>query len=398
MNRALPAAFALALAACAGTPHAQTPARSDGGSGTPLQLDVPATVAQGALVVGNTDPDAVVTVDGQQVRVSPRGEFAFGIGRDASGEIVVAATRPGASKAERRIRVTPRDWPVERIDGLPPATVSPPPAIQARIRREHALVANARLRDDARTDFLQPFVWPVEGRVSGRFGNQRVYMLPDGSGTPKSPHSGMDIAAKAGTPVRAPAAGVITLAEPAFYLEGGTLILDHGHGVSSNFLHLSRIDVRVGERIAQGQVLGAVGASGRATGPHLHWGMNWFKVRIDPLLVLERAHADNATVRVPASDPQATPAKTRMSPKIGRPGFPVPGSSVSLPATAAAGSTVEGRAPPGSRVEYLGEQLTVPASGLFQVAIPAHTVEPVMVRIERPGMTPLRLRIGIAGD
>ena len=123
----------------------------------------------------------------------------------------------------------------------------------------------------------------MQGRISGRFGNQRVY-----NGTPKSPHSGMDIAAPKGTPVRAPADGVITFVAPDLYLTGGTVLLDHGHGISSNFLHLSRIDVKVGDVVKQGDVIGAVGATGRATGPHLHWGMSWFDVRIDPLLVLER--------------------------------------------------------------------------------------------------------------
>ena len=139
-------------------------------------------------------------------------------------------------------------------------------------------------RDDPREDFAQAFIWPVQGRISGRFGNQRVY-----NGTPKSPHSGMDIAAANGTPVKAPAAGIVTFASPSLYLTGGTVVIDHGAGVSSNFLHLSRIDVKVGDRVEQGQVFAAVGATGRATGPHLHWGMNWFDVRIDPLLVLELA-------------------------------------------------------------------------------------------------------------
>ena len=129
----------------------------------------------------------------------------------------------------------------------------------------------------------------MQGRISGRFGSQRIYVLADGSSSPKSAHSGMDIAAADGTPIEAPAAGLVTFARPDLYLTGGTVLLDHGHGVSSNFLHLSRLDVKVGERIEQGQVIGAVGATGRATGPHLHWGMNWFDVRIDPLLLLEKA-------------------------------------------------------------------------------------------------------------
>jgi len=155
--------------------------------------------------------------------------------------------------------------------------------VAARIAREAARVREARLLDDARADFARAFIWPVQGRISGRFGNQRIY-----NGKPGSPHSGMDIAAPTGTPVKAPAAGVVTLADPDLYLTGGTLLIDHGHGISSNFLHLSRLDVKPGDRVEQGQVVGAVGATGRASGPHLHWGMNWFEVRIDPLLVLER--------------------------------------------------------------------------------------------------------------
>ena len=123
----------------------------------------------------------------------------------------------------------------------------------------------------------------MQGRISGRFGNARAY-----NGIPKSPHSGMDIAVPKGTPVHAPASGVVTFVAPDLYLTGGTVLLDHGHGISSNFLHLSRIDVKVGDVVKQGDVIGAVGMTGRATGPHLHWGMSWFDVRIDPLLVLER--------------------------------------------------------------------------------------------------------------
>ena len=217
------------------------------------------------------------------LRPTPYGTVVFGIGRDESGPVRVDVQRPDGLSESASITVTPRDWPIERIDGVPPATVNPPPAIAERIEREQAMVVAARERDDDRADFVQSFVWPVQGRISGRFGNQRVY-----NGSPKSPHSGMDIAVPQGTPVLAPAAGIVTFANADLYLTGGTVLLDHGHGVSSNFLHLSRIDVKVGDRVEQGQVIGAVGATGRATGPHLHWGMNWFDVRIDPLLVLER--------------------------------------------------------------------------------------------------------------
>ena len=243
----------------------------------------PGSVPQGSMVLGKVPPGSRVEYAGRTLRSTGYGTVVFGIGRDEAGPVRVEVVRPDGSRASADIAVTARDWPLQRVDGVPPKTVDPPPALAERIRREQAQVTAARARDDDRVDFAQRFAWPVQGRISGRFGNQRVY-----NGKPGSPHSGMDIAAPAGTPVKAPAAGVVTFAGPDLYLTGGTVLLDHGFGISSNFLHLSRIDVKLGERIEQGRVLGAVGATGRATGPHLHWGMNWFDVRIDPLLVLER--------------------------------------------------------------------------------------------------------------
>ena len=282
------------LAACAsGAGHALTkppstqPAQQSvgGGNVVPVRATIlPASVQQGALVIGTTHMAAIVEYAGKTLRVSPSGRFVFAIGRDATGVAIVQIKQPGTAMIAHRIVVTSRDWPIETINGVPPATVNPPPEIAARIAREQSSVAAVRTRDDAREDFAQPFIWPVQGRISGRFGNQRVY-----NGTPKTPHSGMDIAAANGTAVKAPAAGIVTFASPSLYLTGGTVVIDHGAGVSSNFLHLSRIDVKVGDRVERGQVFAAVGATGRATGPHLHWGMNWFDVRIDPLLVLELA-------------------------------------------------------------------------------------------------------------
>ena len=243
----------------------------------------PASVPQGALVFGKVPPGSQVRYRERLLRATGYGTVAFGVGRDETGPLKVDVTLPSGRMEPVSIAVTPRDWPVEHVNGVPPKTVNPPPEIAARIQREQALVTAARERDDERADFALPFQWPVQGRISGRFGNARVY-----NGQPGAGHSGMDIAAPDGTPVKAPAGGVVTFASPDLYLTGGTVLLDHGHGVSSNFLHLSRIDVKVGDRIEPGQVIGAVGATGRATGPHLHWGMNWFDTRIDPLLVLER--------------------------------------------------------------------------------------------------------------
>ncbi|HST45934.1 MAG TPA: peptidoglycan DD-metalloendopeptidase family protein [Luteimonas sp.] len=242
----------------------------------------PAQVSQGALVIGKVPPGSRVHYAGRVLRVTGYGSVVFGVGRDAEGSLQVEVDTPEGGRQVHAIAVAARAWPVEHVDGVPPKTVDPPAALAERIRREQALVTAARGRDDARADFARPFAWPVRGRISGRFGNGRVY-----NGKPGAGHSGMDIAVPTGTPVAAPAAGVVTFAAPDLYLTGGTLLLDHGHGVSSNFLHLSRIDVAVGDRVEQGQVIAAVGATGRATGPHLHWGMNWFDVRVDPLLVLE---------------------------------------------------------------------------------------------------------------
>ena len=248
-----------------------------------LGVVFPASVSQGAMVIGKVPAGSRVRHAGRDLRVTGYGSVVFGVGRDEAGPVQVEVQPPGAPATQVAIAVSKRDWPIQRINGVPPATVNPPKAIAERIAREQAQVSAVRTRDDARTGFAQAFVQPVQGRISGRFGNQRVY-----NGTPKSAHSGMDIAAPTGTPVKAPADGVVTFARPDLYLTGGTLVLDHGHGISSNFLHLSKLHAKVGDVVKQGDVIAAVGSTGRSTGPHLHWGMNWFDVRIDPLLVLER--------------------------------------------------------------------------------------------------------------
>lgn len=260
--------------------------RAEGAVGSDDRVIFPTEATQGALVLGKVPAGSRVRLGDRTLRVTPYGTVVLGVGRDQAGPIEVRVVPPDGPEQIQIIAISPRDWPIERVDGLPPKTVAPPPEIARRIAREQARVAQARLRDEARVGFAQEFSWPVTGRISGRFGNQRIY-----NGTPGSPHSGMDIAAPTGTPVRAPASGLVTFADPALYLTGGTVLIDHGHGVSSNFLHLFRIDVSEGQSVRQGEVIGAVGATGRASGPHLHWGMNWFDVRIDPLLALGDAAA-----------------------------------------------------------------------------------------------------------
>ena len=249
-----------------------------------VRVAFPASVQQGALVIGRVPPGSQVRHGERDLRVSAYGTVVLGVGRDQRDPLQLTVTRPDGSRVDAEIAVDRRNWPLQHVNGVPPRTVNPPPELAARIAREQAAVTAARTRDDNRTDFATAFIWPVQGRISGRFGNARVY-----NGQPGSGHSGMDIAAPTGTPVKAPAGGVVTFADADLYLTGGTVVLDHGFGISSNFLHLSRIDIKVGDRVEQGQVIAAVGSTGRSTGPHLHWGMNWFDVRIDPLLVLERS-------------------------------------------------------------------------------------------------------------
>ena len=272
----------LALVLLAGL-AAAAPAQQRTDRAAPVGIVFPDSVPQGAMVIGKVPAGSTVRHAGRTLRVTGYGSVVFGVGRDETGPLQVEVQVPGAPAQHVQVAVSARDWPVQRINGVPPATVNPPKAIAERIAREQAQVSAVRTRDDARTGFAQSFAWPVQGRISGRFGNQRVY-----NGTPKSAHSGMDIAAPSGTPVKAPADGVVTFAAPDLYLTGGTLVLDHGHGISSNFLHLSKLHAKVGDAVKQGEVIAAVGSTGRSTGPHLHWGMNWFDVRIDPLLVLER--------------------------------------------------------------------------------------------------------------
>lgn len=242
---------------------------------------LPEAVRQGDLVLGTAAPGATVEYAGRRLRVDDAGRFVFGVGRDEAGPLRVQVTWPDGAGETLTLPVRKRDWRIERVDGVPQQTVTPDPEIAARIAREQAEVVAARERDDARGDFAGGFDWPLRGRVSGVYGSQRIY-----NGTPRSPHSGLDVAAPTGTPIRAPAPGIVTFAKPDLYLTGGTVLIDHGHGVSSNFLHLSRLDVAVGDRVERGQVIGAVGATGRATGPHMHWGMNWFDVRVDPQALL----------------------------------------------------------------------------------------------------------------
>ncbi len=236
---------------------------------------------QGGLIWGYLEPGTELKVDGEAVDQSADGLFVFGFGRDAAAEVELTLWRGDVRLETAVVDVAPQEYRIQRVEGVPQRTVTPSEEHLARIRREAALVSAARADSLPDGLFVEPFIWPTQGPITGVFGSQRVY-----NGVPGRPHFGVDVGVPKGTPVVAPAQGVVTLAENDLFYSGGTIIIDHGMGVSSTMLHLSKVDVSVGQRVAQGDKIGEVGATGRATGPHLDWRMNWRKTRIDPYLIV----------------------------------------------------------------------------------------------------------------
>ncbi len=234
----------------------------------------------GTLAYGTTEPGAKVWLNDAPVRVTPKGRFVLGFERDAELHQQIRVRLPGGEELDRTVELAPRDYDIQRVEGVPSRTVTPSQRSLDRIRAEAARVKEARTADTDEMAFLGPFIWPAKGRISGVYGSQRVY-----NGEPRSPHYGVDVAAPEGAPVLAPAEGKVTLAEPDLFYSGGTLIIDHGYGVSSTFLHMSKVEVSVGQQVRQGELIGKVGSTGRATGPHLDWRMNWYDVRVDPVSV-----------------------------------------------------------------------------------------------------------------
>lgn len=249
---------------------------------TPERFQLTGTFAQGGLVFGQTEPGAKVRLNGDDVMVGADGKFVFGFGRDSDLSALLTVTLPDGMVERHTIEIEDRDFPVQRIDGLDQSKVSGFTEAQlAKIAADSAKKKAARQKTQSRADWAGGFDWPAAGPISGVFGSQRIL-----NGEPKRPHSGVDVAAPAGSPVRAPAAGIVTLAEPDMYFEGGLVLLDHGHWLESAFLHMSRIDVEPGQHIEKGDIIGAVGATGRATGPHLHWSMKWAGRLVDPQLTV----------------------------------------------------------------------------------------------------------------
>ncbi|MBT1063464.1 M23 family metallopeptidase [Bowmanella sp. Y26] len=243
-------------------------------------LELSGPKVQGTLLRGEVAAGTQVALNGEPVKVSPDGKFVIGFGRDAALENTLTLTGEDGVQ-QWPVTLSAREYDVQRIEGVEQKYVSPPASVTERIAKDNRQIAKARAVTSDRLDFWQSFIWPAQGRVSGVYGSQRVF-----NGVPKRPHFGLDVAGPVGTDVVAPADGVVTLFVPDMYYSGGTLIIDHGYGVSSTFIHLSKSLVSAGDEVKQGQKIAEIGKTGRATGPHLDWRINWFGERIDPQLLV----------------------------------------------------------------------------------------------------------------
>ena len=242
----------------------------------PARFTVTGAMEQGSLALGVAPAGSRVALDGRPLRITADGHFVFGFGPDQTAASLVTVRYPDIGGDSRSFTPKPRQYEVQRVNGLPQQTVTPPLEAQARIAKEAENVYLARLTESEGGDFLSGFDWPAPGILSGVFGSRRI-----DNGVPQSPHYGVDMAAPTGTPIKAPAGGTVLISDD-YYLDGGFTLIDHGQGVTTSYLHQSARLVKVGDKVARGQLIGRIGQTGRATGPHLHWAMNWFEVRLDP--------------------------------------------------------------------------------------------------------------------
>jgi len=235
---------------------------------------------QGHYIVGLTDPSTQIIINKKEIRVSKDGYFVFGIDRDRKFDLTITKIKNG--KKDKIIKkVLKRKYNIQRIDGLEESKVTPPESVYKRIKEENNKIGKARAINSDLSFFKNQFIMPVEGIISGVYGSQRIL-----NGKPKWPHYGIDIAAKKGTMIKSSGSGTVTMAEEDLYYTGGTIIMDHGHGISTIYSHLETVIVSVGDKINQGDIIGTVGSTGRSTGPHLDFRINWFQTRLDPMSVL----------------------------------------------------------------------------------------------------------------
>ena len=247
-----------------------------------LAVEFQGKFIQGHFIIGKTEPDTKVLIDKREVRVTDDGFFAFGINRDRKYDVVITLNKNGIKQKIVK-KVQKRKYNIQRIDGLEEKKVTPPEEVYERINKENKLIAKARAINSDLDFFRNKFIIPVDDAIiTGVYGSQRIL-----NGKPKWPHYGLDFAQKEGTPVKAMLNGTVTLAEPDLYYTGGTLIFDHGHGISTLYMHMQKILVDEGQKVKQGDIIGTVGSTGRATGPHLDIRLNWFDTRLDPATALD---------------------------------------------------------------------------------------------------------------
>ena len=246
-------------------------------------LELHGQLMQGGVVRAQTIAGSKVYLDGRLLQISENGDFIFGLTADAPEQVRLAVHTPDGRRIEEKLKITRRDYEVQRIDGLDPNKVSPPPEVYERIAKEVQMISKIRGISSPNLDAFDEFVWPVEGVITGVYGSRRIL-----NGQPRSPHYGVDIACPEGSEIQAPAGGVVRMIED-MYFSGITMVVDHGYGLSSTFLHLSKARVELNERVEKGQIIAEVGATGRVTGPHLDWRINWFERRLDPQSIAQPA-------------------------------------------------------------------------------------------------------------
>ncbi|OZG73052.1 peptidase [Hahella sp. CCB-MM4] len=238
-------------------------------------------LVQGGMIIGQAPPGSQVWLDGKSLELTSDGHFVFGFGRDAEADHDLKVIYPDGVQEQKALAIKARDYDIQYIEGISKKIMSPNEDDLKRIREENALVSGARGQFSTLKSFLETFIWPAKGPITGVYGSQRYY-----NGEPRRPHFGLDIAAPRGAEVVAPASGKVVLVHDNMFFSGGTLIVDHGYGITSTFIHLDKILVEKGQMVNQGDVIALVGATGRATGPHLDWRINWFQTRLDPGLLM----------------------------------------------------------------------------------------------------------------